>query len=289
MPEKRRGTPPAQPEPARKSRPRRTAAARALRRRATEPERLLWYHLRDRRLNGFKFVRQAPIDAYIVDFLCREHRLVVELDGGGHAESRSDPVRDARLAALGYRTLRFWNGPVRTELPAVLDTIWHALADPRFDAGVAAARTRPGASAEQAARPLTPALSPASGGEGDAPAGPSGASHCHSGSTGSSPHPDSDVSLRYPAESSRFSAEDRKISHHRRTGELPNKGESERDTVAHSLLPGGEKVPDAKRPADEGPPQTHDSPVEKPGDKRRGAPQARAGRDAAPPRPPPPR
>jgi very-short-patch-repair endonuclease len=74
----------------------------------------LWLELRDRRLNGFKFVRQEAIASYIVDFVCREKKLIIEVDGGQHANSRSDDARDAALSAEGYQVLRFWNSDVLT-------------------------------------------------------------------------------------------------------------------------------------------------------------------------------
>jgi very-short-patch-repair endonuclease len=72
---------------------------------------------------GYKFVRQEPLGPYIADFVCREHRIVVELDGTQHAESQHDAARDAYLASLGYRVLRFWNAEVFNALESVLDTI----------------------------------------------------------------------------------------------------------------------------------------------------------------------
>src|SRR5581483_7890506 len=76
-----------------------------------------------------KFVRQEPIGPYTVDFICREARLVVEVDGGQHAESARDAVRDKWLAARNYRILRFWNNDVLKNMTAVLETIATALAD----------------------------------------------------------------------------------------------------------------------------------------------------------------
>jgi very-short-patch-repair endonuclease len=96
---------------------------RRLRRQATDAERKLWFALRDRRLGGFKFVRQEAIGSYIVDFVCREKRLVVEVDGGQHAENRRDHVRDRSLAADGYHVLRFWNSDVLKNRDGVLSTI----------------------------------------------------------------------------------------------------------------------------------------------------------------------
>lgn len=105
-----------------------------MRRRETEAERRLWTRLRNRQLGGFKFVRQEPIGPYIADFACRERRLVVELDGSGHAGSPRDAVRDAFMAANGYRILRFWNPEVTSNLDGVLETIFAALhAEPALD------------------------------------------------------------------------------------------------------------------------------------------------------------
>jgi very-short-patch-repair endonuclease len=83
--------------------------ARALRRNATDAERILWRLLRDRRLAGVKFRRQVPIGPFVADFACISHRLVIELDGGQHADSLSDAERDAALAAAGWRVVRIWN------------------------------------------------------------------------------------------------------------------------------------------------------------------------------------
>ncbi|WP_234186550.1 endonuclease domain-containing protein [Shinella sp. NM-101] len=104
-----------------------TGQARRLRRIETEEERLLWSDLRDRRLNGFKFSRQIPLGAYIVDFLCRDRHLIVEIDGFQHAESPSDELRTHRLNAFGYSLLRFWNHEVTRDRRAVLETILAAL------------------------------------------------------------------------------------------------------------------------------------------------------------------
>ncbi len=83
----------------------------------------LWFALRNRRLGGFKFVRQEAIEGCIVDFVCRERRLVIEVDGGQHADSASDVRRDAVLAGNGYNVLRFWNSDVLRNLDGVLTTI----------------------------------------------------------------------------------------------------------------------------------------------------------------------
>ena len=99
---------------------RRAERARSLRRALTPAELRLWTSIRDRRLGGFKFVRQEPIDRYFVDFVCRERRFIIELDGGQHAESPEDPQRDRALCALGYRVIRIWNSDVIENLDGVL-------------------------------------------------------------------------------------------------------------------------------------------------------------------------
>ena len=83
-----------------------TNQARRLRQNSTRGL-LLWNRLRSRLLNGHKFVRQTPIGPFIVDFVCRDRWLIVEVDGGQHADSRSDVERDQWLIEHGYRVLRF--------------------------------------------------------------------------------------------------------------------------------------------------------------------------------------
>jgi very-short-patch-repair endonuclease len=97
--------------------------ARDMRRTLTDAERKLWYALRDRRLQTVKFRRQAPVVPYIADFLCVQHRLVVEVDGSQHVQSSRDAARDAWLQREGYRVLRFWNHEVLTARESVLATI----------------------------------------------------------------------------------------------------------------------------------------------------------------------
>jgi very-short-patch-repair endonuclease len=102
--------------------------ARKLRKSMTDAERALWRRLRDRRLGGWRFRRQEPIDRYVVDFICFEGRLVIEVDGGPHADSESDKRRDAYLQSHGFRVLRFWNNDVLSNSDGVLQTIVEALA-----------------------------------------------------------------------------------------------------------------------------------------------------------------
>ncbi len=104
-----------------------TKAARKLRSQMTDAERKLWFSLKDRRFQSFKFRRQVPIGPYIADFVCFDARLIIELDGSQHADSARDKVRDKWLEDDGYRVLRFWNPDVALHRNAVIETIWHRL------------------------------------------------------------------------------------------------------------------------------------------------------------------
>ena len=98
--------------------------ARALRKNQTNAERLLWHHLRDRRLAGHKFRRQHPIGPFIVDFVCIEARLIIELDGGQHTlQVEDDNQRTTYLESKGYRVVRFWNNQVLKDIQAVLGVL----------------------------------------------------------------------------------------------------------------------------------------------------------------------
>ena len=105
---------------------------RRLRRQGTKAETKLWFALRDGRLGGFKFVRQEAIGPYVVDFVCREKRLVIEVDGGQHADNVRDRVRDTAVAADGYQILRFWNSDILTNEQGVLTVILAKLQDRRL-------------------------------------------------------------------------------------------------------------------------------------------------------------
>jgi very-short-patch-repair endonuclease len=89
--------------------PRATTNARTMRREQTDAERKLWFLLRDRRLAGAKFRRQAPVGGYIADFVCLRFKLIVEADGGQHVESSRDAERDQWLASEGYVVVRYSN------------------------------------------------------------------------------------------------------------------------------------------------------------------------------------
>jgi very-short-patch-repair endonuclease len=97
--------------------------ARKLRGNQTDAETVLWNRIRNRQIDGHKFVRQQPISGYICDFACREKLLIIEVDGGQHNESAADEIRDRRLSEDGYRVLRFWNNDVLGNLEGVLASI----------------------------------------------------------------------------------------------------------------------------------------------------------------------
>ena len=102
--------------------------ARTLRKKMTDAERVLWRHLRNRQLGGWKFRRQHPIGPFIVDFVCIEKKLIIELDGGQHAKTvESDAKRTQFLEQQGYRVMRFWNNEIFQNFYGVCDTIFFAL------------------------------------------------------------------------------------------------------------------------------------------------------------------
>ena len=98
----------------------------SLRKQPTDAERLLWQRLRNGQL-GVKFRRQHPYLNYVLDFVCLERKLVIEVDGSQHAERGSDRTRDGHLRASGFRVLRFWNNEVLAQTDAVLEKIISAL------------------------------------------------------------------------------------------------------------------------------------------------------------------
>lgn len=108
--------------------------AKALRKASTAAEDLLWQQLRNRRLAGYKFRRQFPIEHYIVDFVCPSEKLVIELDGEYHTDPEqqaNDQLRTLFLQVAGYHVLRFWNDDIIQDMPNTLATISNALAPPR--------------------------------------------------------------------------------------------------------------------------------------------------------------
>ena len=104
--------------------------ARNMRRQPTDAEKLLWLKLVSRQLSGLKFRRQHTIGHYIVDFICVEKMLIIEIDGGQHAESpvtQQDEQRTAFLEGMGYRVLRFWNNDVLQNIDGVGQAILQAI------------------------------------------------------------------------------------------------------------------------------------------------------------------
>ena len=101
--------------------------ARSLRKRMTPEEVKLWVRLRTWRSRGFHFRRQAPVDGYVLDFVCKSHKLIVEVDGSQHSEDcglAHDEKRDAHFRAKGYRIARLWNADVNRDPDSAADTVW---------------------------------------------------------------------------------------------------------------------------------------------------------------------
>jgi very-short-patch-repair endonuclease len=109
-------------------RPQTTQNARRLRSAMTDAERRLWHSLRVRQIDGQKFRRQYPLGRYIVDFVCLERRLIVEVDGGQHSERQvEDTIRSQWLRNKGFRVVRFWNNEIMSNLDGVTTVIGQAL------------------------------------------------------------------------------------------------------------------------------------------------------------------
>ena len=100
--------------------------ARKLRKNMTNQEKTLWYYLRKRFINNYRFRRQYPIGNYIVDFVCRKKNLIIELDGGQHNQNLIkdlDIVRTQYLESRGFKVIRFWNNDIDTNIEGVLNEI----------------------------------------------------------------------------------------------------------------------------------------------------------------------
>ena len=104
--------------------------ARQMRSNMPQPECELWTALRAKRFESTKFTRQVVIGPYIADFVCRTHKLVIELDGATHTDPVRDERRTAYLEGKGYRVIRFWNNDVMTNLEGVLTSVSETLASP---------------------------------------------------------------------------------------------------------------------------------------------------------------
>ena len=103
--------------------------AKEMRREPTDAEAAMWRLLRDRRLLQFKFRRQVPFQNFILDFVCFDRRLIIEIDGSQHASSERDNARDRLLATEGFRVARYWNNDVLQKSSAVLEDILTKLAE----------------------------------------------------------------------------------------------------------------------------------------------------------------
>ena len=125
--------------------------AKSLRQQMTDAETKLWAALRAHRLGGLSFRRQTPIGRFIVDFVCHDRWLIVEIDGGQHADSTKDTARDQWLTSKGYHVLRFWNSDVLKNRAGVLQVVVDAAREitplpnppPQGGRGLGSARGRP--------------------------------------------------------------------------------------------------------------------------------------------------
>src|SRR6202163_2435326 len=104
--------------------------AKKMRSEPTDAEAAMWRLLRHRRLALFKFRRQVPLQGFILDFVCFEKRMIIEIDGSQHASSERDAARDAVLAAEGFRIVRYWNNDVLQQPSAVLEDFFAKLGEP---------------------------------------------------------------------------------------------------------------------------------------------------------------
>ena len=96
-----------------------------LRSNMSDAEQALWRHLRGRQISGLRFRRQHPFGDYILDFVCMENKLVIEVDGGQHGQqAKYDEIRTKKLQKAGFRVLRFWNNEVLKEIESVKEKIW---------------------------------------------------------------------------------------------------------------------------------------------------------------------
>ena len=108
-----------------------TRVAKRLRHEMTDAERVLWREVRAHRFKGFKFKRQEPLGLYVVDFVCYEAKLIIELDGGQHAEQQeADAERTRWLESRGFRVVRFWNNDVLANIAGVMQAIEKEITPP---------------------------------------------------------------------------------------------------------------------------------------------------------------
>ena len=96
---------------------------------STKAENMLWQQLRNRQMAGAKFRRQVPLKGYILDFVCFEEMLIVEVDGSQHAASKRDEIRDALFRGDGFRIMRFWNEEIEQGLDFVCRSVLAAIKD----------------------------------------------------------------------------------------------------------------------------------------------------------------
>jgi very-short-patch-repair endonuclease len=119
-----------QPPRHRTAAPRIRNFAKKMRRQPTDAEAVMWRLLRGRRLERFKFRRQVPFQNFILDFVCFEKRLIIEIDGSQHASSERDQARETALIAEGFQIARYWNNDVLQQPISVMEDILAKFAEP---------------------------------------------------------------------------------------------------------------------------------------------------------------
>jgi len=129
------------------------AFAKNLRQDQTDAEKLLWRHIRSRRFAAMKFRRQQPVGRFIPDFISFEARIIVELDGGHHAQmEKRDHQRDKWFEEQGFQVLRFWNNEVLTNTEKVLEIIREKLENVSIYSGVSSPKEKPGTGGTERAK-----------------------------------------------------------------------------------------------------------------------------------------
>lgn len=133
-----------------------THFARGLRRRQTDAEKKLWSRIRNRQIDGWKFNRQVPSGPYVLDFMCFEASLAIEVDGGQHAEERAehDRIRTAYLEQQGLTVFRVWNTDVLNNIDGVLEQVYEALGARKAPSPGALRRQTSIGNGDRARRPL---------------------------------------------------------------------------------------------------------------------------------------
>ena len=135
------------------------ALAKKLRKNSTPAENLLWSHLRAEQLEGLKFRRQQLIGNYIIDFVCFEKKIVIEVDGGQHSiEKEKDNIRDEWLKGQGFKVLRFWNNEVLMNIEGVLEVIRKGCLSPSLTPPIKGGEVKKGIPSKEGKKVVIPSM-----------------------------------------------------------------------------------------------------------------------------------